>query len=365
MGGASRHLAILATCGITVLAMAGGCGSEQDGPVKVTTTGRSVPRALTELQNAFAADDEKSVCALMTRSAQIEVGRTGHNQATTCTRDLKRLIGMIDGGGGWEDGEPPKLVGVTGDGDRRTAVLQDSDGWRAAVPFVEDRGRWKLAAFVGIGRSALEERERRISDVTFPAAAGGTVKAADADGKPCPPIRLTRNLRSPPSALDHYPHAAGGCVIDVKSDGRLPVRMLSAFGEFKFDDCSLEYRVRVGPDGRTWTEGWQGDGPDKGGCADLIDCISPASAAVNPPWRGRLAPAGGGQYTHRMRMCLRTCVGFFVGDWITELRVDGEGWHVDPTDGGATGFRMDGRFDAGGDGGLTLDTAAGAPPDPV
>jgi hypothetical protein len=339
----------------------GGCGSgsSSDKPVEVTTTGKSVAVALTELQNAFAADDVKSICVLMTRAAQVDVGHTGHKQPTTCARDMKRLIGMIDGGGGWKDSEPPKLVRVRGAGHRRIATIRDGDGWRADVPFAKDAGKWKLAAFVGTMKTALEQRERHISRVTFPASAGDPVQATDADGTPCPPIRLTRNLRLPSSALDYYPHAAGGCLMDVKSDGRLPVRMLSPFGEFKFDDCSLEFRVRVGPDGRTWTEDWQGDGPDKGGCADLIDCISPASAAINPPWKGRLEPAGAGRFTHRMRMCLRTCVGFFVGDWITTLRADGDGWRVDPTGGGVTGFRMDGRFDVDSEDGLMLEARPG------
>lgn len=354
MEGGSSRLARIAAYGIAALAASALVGCGDDAPQKVTTTGKSPRRALLEVQRAFAQRDLKSMCVLLTRSAREEVGKTAHNSPTTCLRDLDRLIGMIDSIDGWDDSEPPRFVREVGDGTRREVTVRTDDGWEATLPFAKEAGKWRLAAFVGTTRAALDRAEKRMPEVSFPTAAGKPVVAATSGGTPCPPIRLARNLDSPPSALDYYPHAAGGCVVDVTSGGRLPVRMLTAFGDFRFDDCSLTFRLRVGPDGRTWTEKWQGGGRDEGGCQDLIDCVSPASAAVNPPWKGRLQMTGGDTFVLRTRMCLRTCVGFFVGDWVRTFERDGAGWRVDSVADGRTGFSIDGSLEAAGREGLSL-----------
>jgi hypothetical protein len=332
--GLSARVAVAALAVVVLLWVAGCGGTSGDG----APLGSSVAGAIEGLQSAFADEDMKGICALMTRAAQRQAGNIAHKNPTTCVRDVERVIGMIDRHGGWEGSESPRVTGVVGGGDRRIATLEAKDGWRADVPFEKRGAKWKVHAFFGTSQRKLESTEKAMRDRPFPAAAADRVQATTATGKPCPPLRVRR-----------YPRVSGGCVIHLVSESE-PVRMLTSFGDFKFSDCAIDYNIRVGPDGRTWIDRWEIAGTEETGCSDMNPCAMPSSPLTYHPWKGRLRADGRGGFIHQVDMCMRTCAGLFVGDWITRFAHDDTGWRIAPTTHGATGFLIDGEVSAVGKG---------------
>jgi hypothetical protein len=122
----------------------------------------------------------------------------------------------------------------------------------------------------------------------------------------------------------------------------MPLTMLTPFGDFQFERCSIDYRVRVDSQGRTWTEDFEvNGGPRSVACGDVNACYDRSRESL-VPWRGRLYPDEEGGFVHRMDMCLRTCAGYFIGE--LEVRMDEEdgAWSARPVDGGGdSGFRFD------------------------
>jgi hypothetical protein len=327
-----------AIAGVSAVAMLlglAGCGGTSGGDPPL---GSSVAGTVRELQGAFADEEFDGICALMTRSAQRQAGNIAHKDPTTCARDVERVIGMIDRHGGWEGSEPPRVVGAVGDGDRRTATLEAKDGWRADVPFERERAKWKVDALFGISQRQQQSAEKAMRNTPFPAADADRVQARTLTGKPCPPLRVVS-----------YPRVSGGCVLYLVSESE-PVRMLTSFGDFKFSDCVIDYKIRVGPGGRTWIDRWEISGTSQSGCSDINPCVMSLSNVTYQPWKGRLRADGRGGFIHQVRMCMRTCVGLFVGDWVTRFESYGDAWRVTPTRDGATGFLIDGQMPAVGEG---------------
>lgn len=245
---------------------------------------------------------------------------------------------MIAGGGGWLEGDKPRVAAVRTEGVRGWVTLT-SDGWRADVPFTRASGAWKLEGFFGLGLEHLERIERHAPQRPFPEPER-PVNVSTERGKSC---RATSDA--------DYPRIAGGCEMRV-TDKSVRVEMLTPFGGFAFGECSIDYRLRIGGQGRTWTSDWAIEGTADSGCSDVEPCVVQRGQVVHfLPWKGRVSGDGDGGFVHRADMCLRTCIGMFAGEYVLELTPADtpSGWRVGPDDAGNTGFRLNDSMDATGD----------------
>lgn len=334
-----------------VLATLGGagCGGNSEraadiGPA-APVLGRGLPpevdhpvaEAIDRLQRAFVKRDYAGVCAYVTPAAARYAGTAAHGVATTCEHDMRRLFGLIRKGGGWRHAGAPRVVDVDVKGAAATATVALDSHWRARVPLVRRDGYWRLSGFFGAAPDRADEVFRSNPDAGFPPAGREPIEVTGADGAPCPELSEAG-----------YPRLSGGCEIDVRS--RIaPLTILTPLGDFEFERCSIDFRVRVDASGRTSTEEFQVDGNRKSvACGDVNGCYE-ASTKAYTPWRGRIYADGEGSFVHRMDMCLSTCVGFFVGELELRLSRDDRGWRAEPVDGGGTtGIRFGQRFDVSG-----------------
>jgi hypothetical protein len=325
---------------ITVLCVVGclgviGCGGE--GSASDPQPRHPITAVVEELQASFADRDVARICRLMTRAGAVEAGNVAHSTPTTCEKDVKKVFGMIDKGGGWLDAGTPRVAAVEEDGDKATAVL-DIDGWRATVPFERDDGDWKIASFIGMGAELLAAVQKDGREEAF-ASRGKGVRISTYGGYTCPPL-----------LSDAYPKITGGCEIRVSDSGPVPVEMATPYGAFKFGDCFVDYRILADEQGRTWTDEWKVEGSGKSGCSDVGPCFDqrPNGRVDLLPWAGRIVAGPDGELLHRTRMCVRTCIGMFAGEFVTRLVRDGDRWRIEPTDAGATGFKLDAPLDVYG-----------------
>jgi plastocyanin len=312
-----------------------GCGNDDDssGPL-----GPSPKVAVSQLQEAFDDGDDEQICALITKSAQLQAGSMGHGTPKTCERDVSRALGMIDEAGGWDDSRAPKVVAVGGSGDAHTVTLA-LGAWRARVPFVKRGDRWRLNGFFGTNPEHLKRVELAAREAPFPPAGAVPVGATTPDGRPCPKLSDAR-----------FPKVSGGCVMEVSAKSA-PIRMLTPLGDFKFADCAVDYTVLVDAQGRTFTRDWEIEGlsaKEETGCSDVNQCIVQSTYEYRP-WKGRIRGDGRGGFVHHTDMCMRTCVGLFVGELVMRLVPDGKDWRVEPTDVGESGYRFAGDLQASGD----------------
>jgi hypothetical protein len=303
------------------------CGSSPERP----EPNHPLTDVVHRLQDRFEADDDAGVCALMSKSAADQAGNVGHKSPTTCARDVRRVFGMIESGGGWLDGEKPRVVSIE-EGDVASATVE-MDGWRGQVPFVKEGGGWKLASFFGMEPKQFEHIQDAYPSKPFPRP-GRPVTISDSGHNLCPPLSDAK-----------YPRITGGCLIEV-SQRSVPVEMLTPFGGFKFDDCNFRYRVHVDGQGRTWTDRWEADGANEGGCADLNSCYRlPDEIRVDVlPWKGRIRSDGRGGFTHNVDMCLRTCMGLFAGEVAFKFAGGANDWRLKPADANDTGVRFNGSM---------------------
>lgn len=309
-------IAVAATIG-----SAAGC-SEQD---EARDIAHPVAAAVAQLRDAFADEDVAAICGRMTKPAQKQAGEVAHGDATTCERDLRRAFKIVEDGDGWSE-EKPVVRRVEVRGDWATAKLKHG-AWIADVPLSRERGIWKLAGFFGADPAKFERMTNAWRGRPYPPATGKPLEAVDAGGNPCPDLSDER-----------YPMLSGGCSFKVSTESA-PIRMLTPFGDFKFSDCSVEYRVLVDRSGRTASDQWDFENDEQPGCSDIRPCVGGQNYL---PWKGRLASDGDGGYLHRMDMCLRTCIGQFAGNFTMRLVRDDDGWRVEPTYQGDTGFKIDG-----------------------
>jgi hypothetical protein len=291
-----------------------------------------VAEAIDRLQRAFLADDYDGLCAGMTREASRHAGQAAHGEVTTCGRDVRRLLALIRKGGGWRHAGAPRVVDVEADGSHATATVALDRHWQARIPLTRAGGRWQLSGFFGAPPRRAQQTVGSIAASRFPPAEGTEAEVVDAAGTPCPDL-----------STEQYPVISGGCRIDLSSRVG-PLSVLTPFGYFKLDECSIDLRIRVDGSGRTWTEAFEVSGPPESvACGDVNACYEATGQLI--PWRGRIHPADDDGFLHRVDMCLRTCVGNFIGELTFRFsRVDG-GWRAEPVDGGGdTGFRFDGPF---------------------
>jgi len=328
VGGIGRSGALAGLAALALFAGAG-CGGSGDRPLPASVT-TSASGAARELQRAFADGDIEKVCALMSASAREAAGRIAHASPTRCVPDVRKVVSMLEKGGGLR-GSAPRIARVAGTGGRRTVTFAANRGWRADVPFVKQGGRWRLDAFFGAGTKRLDHAERTAPRLAFPAAGGPPIEASDRTGTPCAEVSTAR-----------FPRVFGGCSLRVKQR-RVPIRILTPFGAFKFADCNVNYSIHVDQTGRSWTDRWDFVGPDESGCSDLNQCVLPKTS-LHQPSKGRFAVERGNRYVHRAHLCLRTCVGPFVGELVVTVARTPNGWRARQKSEGATGFKIDGEL---------------------
>lgn len=338
---------------LTLLVLgASACGSDDEGtagfapPSTTPTVGDGLPlevrhpvaRTVDRLQRAFANSDYAGFCAWVTPSAAREAGEAAHGTATTCERDVRRLFGLINKGGGWRHVNAPRVTRVDMQGDTATATVALDRRWQAQVALARRNGQWQLDGLFGVPTKDALQLVERIAGTAFPPSGDEPVRVEDSDGSPCPDLDET-----------DYPAIKGGCRLQMA--GRItPLTILAPFGDFEFEHCSIAYRVRIDAAGRTWTEDFdvQG-GPDSAACGDVNACYD-SRREVLAPWRGRIYPDGNDRFVQRMDMCLRTCVGYFVGRLNMRLVREEDAWRAVPIDGGGdTGFRFDSQLVVKGD----------------
>jgi len=323
--------------------IAAGCGSDADGdgysePAQMApVVGQGLPpeiqhpvtEAIDRIQHAFEERDYKTLCALVTPRAARDAGEAAHGDATTCRRDVYRLFDLIHEGGGWRHAGAPRVTAVTEDGDRATAVVALDRRWQAQVELARRDGRWQLDGLFGTSLQRAVAVAAGVPDSTFPTEQGKPLAVANGDNAPCPDLSDA-----------NYPTISGGCRLRVT--GKVaPLTMLTPFGDFRFDRCSIAYTIRVDSSGRTWTEDFDVVGEVESACGDVSACYDP-KVNGGVPWRGRIHRERDDSYVHQMDACVRTCVGNFVGALNMQLEDGDDGWRATPIDGGGnSGFRFD------------------------
>ena len=354
----SRVLTCLALS-LPVLAHTG-CGSDDQTtraalPDPAPVLGRGLPpavehpaaTAIDQLQRAFMERDYAGICAHITPAAARQAGEAGHGAFTTCERDVRRLVRMIRKGGGWRNAGKPRVIGIEATGpSSATATVALERRWRARIPISRIGGRWKLSGFLGAPPAMAQRIAKETPDAAFPPPRGERLELTGAGGDPCPKLSQAR-----------FPQISGGCEIEL-SGARAPLTILTPLGDFEFDDCALNYRVRADSSGRTWTEELDVSGhPKSPGCNDVRTCYDAATEQL-VPWRGRLYRDGPDRLLHRTAACIRTCVGNFVGELTVQLVRDGDAWRAEPVDGGGdSGLRFDNALSVRGE--LGMETAQG------
>jgi hypothetical protein len=334
---------------LALLALSGlACGGGDEPPVARDTSAASQPlppdarrsasAALRGMQRAFAASEYARLCAGMTRAAARQAGEAGHGTPTKCPRDVRRLLTMLREGGGLREASPPRTIGVERDGSGVTATVARDRPWKARVPLTREGGDWLLSGFFGATNDKAEEIARAGGDTDFPPPGREPLEVANTAGDPCPGL-----------SEGGYPRVSGGCRVRLSSRV-MPLRIRTLFGSFGFDECSIHYRVRIDSSGRTWTDDFKvGAGPQSKACGDIDACYA-VSFFETAPWRGRVYPGEGETFIHRSDICLRTCVGVFVGELAVRLTRVGDGWRAEPVDGGGdSGLSFDSPLEVEGD----------------
>jgi hypothetical protein len=306
------------------------CGFGQ-GPRSTRSLGeerRLIVGALDELQRAFVDDDYDALCDHVTPLAALKAGEAAHGEATTCQRDLRRLFALIRNGGGWRHVSAPRVTRVAINGSSASATVTLNRHWQADIPFIRWRGRWRLDGLFGTSSVRAQRVARATSRTGSPAATGKPIEVSNGKGESCGELSESA-----------YPKISGGC--RIKLAGKVvPLTILTPFGDFRFDRCSITYEVSVDSEGRTWTEELDATTDTRGSaCGDIDPCYD-SEIEEYVPWRGRIY-RDGRDFVHRMNMCLRTCVGYFVGDLEVRLHHGPHGWFaVVPYGGGRSGFRF-------------------------
>lgn len=317
MTGRSSAAIVMAAVVVAVSGATTGCSGED------SASGAADPAAaIRDAQDAFAAGDAAATCDRIAKDA----GTIEHGTPTSCERAVRHLFGAMPRGR-WSKGERPHVARVDAEGGRATAIVEDQAGRAAKVRLAKVDGSWRQAALIGMPLREFDEFEDHLRAFDLPASRSKPINVVDGSGAPCPPLRN-----------GNYPRVKGGCVVEV-SGRNVPIRLLTAFGEFELAKCTVGYRIAVSPSGRTWTSKVTFQDFLLEACSKLEPCLTNAWAFK--PWAGQLESDGDGSYTHRMLICLRTGVGLLGGELVMRLTRDGDGWKVKPSGEGDTGLQID------------------------
>jgi hypothetical protein len=276
IGPSAWAAAVAMTAATSALAACGG-ESEQD----------RVRAAVLDLQRAYADDQPRRACLLLTFDAQREAGDAAHGRAGLCPGDVRRAWGYLRGSTPAAYATAPPVTAVAVDGDRATATIAPARGMRADVPLRREDGSWRVDSFFGA-------RER------------------DAwSGAPRPPgrergWRAGDRLSCPPVSVGDDRRIRGGCTAIVHGGISLVVR--TVFATSVLARCSYRLVVRVDGHGRTWTKPLSFS--NEGACGDVVFCTDDRGERV--AWTGQLRRERGG-LRHHVDLCLDTCIGSFAG----------------------------------------------------
>lgn len=289
--------------------------------------------AVHEVQDAFSAEDMATICNRLTLPAQKQAAEIAGGEPTSCVRDVRRaFFGPLHELS--EADDPDVIKDVDRVGSTAAVTVRQDDGWTADVTLKLRDGTWKLAGFIGVPPPDRQTIEHNMRSHPFPVYDAEALRASDGAGTPCSDL----------SDWNH-PKITGGCKLEV-SAAKLPIWILTAFGDVELASCAVAYRVSVAPQAHTWTNRLVVRSGNQPACSRIALCRTEDNEPR--PWKGRLVDQGDGSYLHHMYICLRTSVGMFVGDLVMRLVPQGDGWRVEPTDRGTAGVKLFGKLAVSG-----------------
>jgi hypothetical protein len=268
------------------------------------------------LQNAFADRDMREICRSLSSSAKVQAGTFAEAAlgGQPCPEILAKAFSVVQQSGGWKGARTPAVDGVSGRGSTRLATLE-LDGWQGDIPFTKEAGRWKLDGFFGASLQRVKKTEAEAWSQPFPQPQS-RLSVRDATGRPCPPFTVSKkNMR-----------VTGGCTVEARGE-RLPIKMMTPFGDLLFGLCSVTFTLRVDSTGRALLDGFNMEGgldDASASCGDVSACSAPDGRGETP-WKAQISEEEGEDYAYRADVCIWTCVGSFVGPMDLRVRAGRDG----------------------------------------
>lgn len=105
--------------------------------------------AVVGLQEAFAENDLRRACGLMTAGARRHVGGIGHGPLKPCPVALRMFADFLFQGREGQAAVWPEIRRVEVDGDSGKVTIAGPDGLQSVVPVAREGGEWKVAAIYG------------------------------------------------------------------------------------------------------------------------------------------------------------------------------------------------------------------------
>lgn len=292
--------------------------------------------AINDVQRAFTTKDVAGICSRMSTTAKRQAGQMSHGGIDTCEWDVREAL-LVLRPAEWR--EPSRIHHVTVDGEKATAVITMEGQGQLDIPLRKQGGRWRIDSFFGTPPSDAHKYRAETRTAEIAESGGNAVVATGEHGSPCSTIEASS-----------FPEVDGGCEVEVSVENAT-VDVATVFGSFEFGQCSVDYDVLVDGDGNTRTTRFRFNAKTLNGCADMGICRNASYDAL--PWPGRIEEDDNGGFVHRMRACLDTCVGYYVGELVMRFEPTRSGLRVRPTSGiGSSGLRFGGALAVEGSLGL-------------
>lgn len=126
---------------LTALALLSGCGGGDDR--------QEIRSALRDLQQAFAAQDERAICDALTEAGREHIGSLGHDPREPCVTNIGMTLTPRARLSARELARERHVTRLEIDGDRATAVVRLGEGSIGRVPLAKEDGEWKVDALYG------------------------------------------------------------------------------------------------------------------------------------------------------------------------------------------------------------------------